>query len=84
VATRSVSEARQEFAELVTRAGYSGERTILERHGRPVAAIVSADDLALLELIEIELDLDAVRAALADPANATPIPWSKVRGRVLP
>jgi len=40
-----VTQARAELAELVNRVVYGGERVVLTRHGRPVAAIVSAADL---------------------------------------
>jgi len=40
-----VTQARAELAELVNRVVYAGERVVLTRHGRPVAAIVSAADL---------------------------------------
>ncbi len=75
----SVSEARQDFAEIVNRAAYRGERVRVVRRGRAVAAIIPIEDLELLERIEDELDLEATREALADPANAVPIPWEQVK-----
>jgi prevent-host-death family protein len=45
----SVAEAKARFSELVNRASYSGERFLIERRGKPVGAIVSAEDLAQLE-----------------------------------
>lgn len=75
----SVSEARQDFAEIVNRAAYRGERVRVVRRGRAVAAIIPIEDLELLERIEDELDLEAAREALADPANAVPIPWEQVK-----
>jgi prevent-host-death family protein len=46
-----VTQARAELAELVNRVAYSGERVVLTRHGRPLAALVSAADLELLEAV---------------------------------
>ncbi len=46
-----VTQARAELAELVNRVAYSGERVVLTRHGRPLAALVSSDDLELLEAL---------------------------------
>jgi prevent-host-death family protein len=43
-----VTQARAELAELVNRVAYTGERVTLTRHGRPVAGLVSAADLARL------------------------------------
>jgi prevent-host-death family protein len=48
----SISEAREGLAELVNRVAYRGERVVLRRHGKPVAALVSADDLERLAALE--------------------------------
>jgi len=77
--TRRISEARGEFSALVNRAAYRQERVVLTRHGKPIAAIISTDDLELLEALEDRDDLEAARAALADPENAEPIPWAQVK-----
>jgi prevent-host-death family protein len=47
-----VTQARAELAELVNRVAYTGERVTLTRHGRPVAALVSADDLRRLDELD--------------------------------
>jgi prevent-host-death family protein len=44
-----VTQARAEFAELINRVVYGGERVVVTRHGRPLVALVSADDLRRLE-----------------------------------
>ncbi len=75
----SISEARQQLAELVNRAAYGRERIALGRRGKKVAAIVSADDLELLEALEDAADLRAIAQALADPENKSPtIPWKQI------
>lgn len=43
------SEAKAHFSELLARAGYSGERFLVERRGKPLAALVGAEDLKRLE-----------------------------------
>ncbi|MEU5979761.1 type II toxin-antitoxin system Phd/YefM family antitoxin [Streptomyces sp. NPDC047315] len=50
-----VTQARAELAELINRVVYGGERVVVTRHGKPLVALVSADDLARLE----ELDRSA-------------------------
>jgi prevent-host-death family protein len=47
-----VTQARAELAELVNRVAYTGERVTLTRHGRPVAALVSAADLTRLRELD--------------------------------
>lgn len=51
MATRriSITEAKQKLGELVKRAAYGGERTVLEFRDKPQAAIVSYEDLRTLE-----------------------------------
>jgi len=44
-----VTQARAEFADLVNRVVYGGERVVVTRHGKPIVALVSAEDLARLE-----------------------------------
>jgi prevent-host-death family protein len=75
----SVSDARQDFAELVNRAAYRGERVMVARRGRPIAAIVPIEDVEFLERYEDEIDLRLAREELADPENAVRIPWEQVK-----
>lgn len=77
-----VSEARESFAELVNRAAYGGERVLVSRRGRPIAAIVPIEDVEFMERMEDELDLQAAREALADPENAVLIPWEQVKAEL--
>jgi len=44
-----VTQARAELAELVNRVAYAGERIELTRHGKLVAALVSAADFERLQ-----------------------------------
>jgi prevent-host-death family protein len=44
-----VTQARADLAELVSRVGYSGERVLLTRHGKALAALVPVSDLEALE-----------------------------------
>jgi prevent-host-death family protein len=48
----SVADAKNRFSELINRASYGRERFVIERRGKPVGAIVSAEDLARLEAHE--------------------------------
>lgn len=41
--------AKRSFGELIARVGWGKERITITRHGKPVAALVSAQDLALLD-----------------------------------
>lgn len=42
-------EAKTHLSEYLNRVRYGGERIVIERHGKPVAALVSNEDLERLE-----------------------------------
>lgn len=50
-----VTQARAELADLINRVVYGGERVVVTRHGKPLIALVSADDLRRLDQLQ-ELD----------------------------
>ncbi len=77
----TTSKARQEFAR-VLRKIKNGKRFLLERHNKGVAAIVSVEDLALLEAIENRHDLEEARRALAEVAEKGAIPWEQVKAEL--
>jgi prevent-host-death family protein len=74
-----VTEARKDLAELVNQVAYRGERIVLTRHGKAMAAIVSAEELELLDRLlaeRIDLTQAGPAASAADqrrPAQATPL-----------
>jgi len=47
--TVSMTQAKSRLADVVNRAAYGGERIVLLSRGRPKAAIISFEDLQLLE-----------------------------------
>jgi len=73
-----LTELRGALVETVNRVQYRGERVVLQRHGRPVAALVSVEDLRLLEALEDRLDAEEIERVLADPTEEW-VPWEQVR-----
>lgn len=72
----TASEARQNFSDILSRAEYRGERVIVHRGKKAVAAVVPIEDVELLERLEDEIDVAAARKALKDPRT---IPWEKIK-----
>ena len=74
----SVSKAREEFPDLVNRAAYGKERTIVSRRGKDLAAVIPIEDLRLLERLAREendrRDLKDARAALKEAKQKGTIP----------
>ena len=76
--TPQCSKAREEFPEVLNRAAYGNERTIVSRRGKDLAAVIPMDDLHLPErLAQEEMDrrdlLDA-RAALKESKKKGTVP----------
>jgi prevent-host-death family protein len=75
-----ITEARENFAEMINRAAYGHERVRLTRRGKPEAAIISAEELDYFETLEDAQDVLLAREAMADPAPS--VPWSEVKTRL--
>jgi len=73
----NLSKAREEFPDVVKRAAYGKERTIVSRRGKDLAAVIPIEDLHLLERLTREevdrIDLEDARAALAEPGENIPL-----------
>jgi prevent-host-death family protein len=76
----AASDARLQFAEVVNKVAFGGERIVLHRHGKDVAAIVPVEDLELLRMLEDRMDLEAARAALSEKAPR--VSWKKLKAEL--
>ena len=73
----SAADARKKFANIINRVAYGKESFVLTRRGEPLAAIVSIDDLKLLQEIEGQMDIDDAWKARNEPGEN--ISWEKLR-----
>ena len=78
MAALSVAQAKNQFSDLLRRAEYGGDRVLVHRHGKPVAAIVSTDDLRRLEALEDAQDVADARLVLREAAEKGTIPLETV------
>lgn len=61
----STAAAREHFSDALNRAAYGGERIVLSRRGKPLAAIVPLADIEAMEALEDELDSALIRKRVA-------------------
>jgi prevent-host-death family protein len=59
-----VTEFRTHLADVTNRVAYAGDRVCLERNGKPFVAVVSIEDMELLERLEDQMDLDLAKKAI--------------------
>jgi prevent-host-death family protein len=81
---KAASDIRKDFFGALDRVAKKRGRIVLQKRGKDVAALVSMNDLALLEELEDRLDLlDALQAeAEAAAKGEKPIPWEKVKAEL--
>ena len=60
----SITEFRAGIADFVNQVAFGHKRIALKRNGKPACAIISIEDLELLEAIENKVDLEAAREAI--------------------
>ena len=77
-----LTQACARFTESVNRVTYRGERILIQKHGRPVAALVPVEDLALIRELEDRIDLADARKALAE-AKGKLVPWETVKRNIV-
>ena len=71
--------ARAQFSEIINRAAFGKERVTLTRRGKEIVAVVPIEDVKLLEALEDKLDLEEVRASLAEAKKKGTVSWEKIK-----
>lgn len=64
--TVSTAEARKKLAEIVNKVAYGNEPVVLTRRGVAIAALISMQELELLQLIEDHIDIEDARKAFEE------------------
>src|SRR5437762_835362 len=76
----TLPELRKRFDSVIDRVTRDGERVLVERRGKAIAAIVPIEDLAMIEHFEDRADAKAAKAAIR--AGGQPIPWEQARNKL--
>jgi antitoxin (DNA-binding transcriptional repressor) of toxin-antitoxin stability system len=75
----NIVDVRENLAEVINRVAYAGERVVLRRRSKSVAAVVSMGDLQLLQDLEDRAD---VKAALRARKEKGGVPLEKIKARL--
>jgi prevent-host-death family protein len=75
----NVVDVRNTFSDYLNRASYQGQRIVIERRGKPVAALVSLEDLELLNALEDRADVKAAKKARKEKGE---VPLEEIKARL--
>jgi PHD/YefM family antitoxin component YafN of YafNO toxin-antitoxin module len=73
----TASQLREDLATAINKVAFGGERIILQRNNKDVAALVPIGDLALLRELEDRADLAEIKKAMEEPGPN--IPWEDAK-----
>lgn len=76
---KAFSEARSELTEIVNHVAFGHDRYILTRNGKELAAIVSIEDLKILEEMEDRLDLETAQRIDKEIKKHGTIKWKDAK-----
>ena len=67
--TISTADARKNFADIVNKVAYGKNSIVLTRRGKEIAALVSIEELELLQQLEDYIDIQDAKKALEEPGE---------------
>jgi antitoxin Phd len=73
----STADARKKFASIIIRVAFGKESFVLTRRGEPLAAIISVEDLKLLNELEQQVDIEDAWQARNEPGEN--VSWEQLR-----
>lgn len=78
----TTTDFRANLADYLGRAQYGNERVTVTQHGKPVAALISYEDLELLRALEDRVDLIAAEAAIAEAEEIGYLNWDDLKAEL--
>lgn len=76
---RSFSEARSELTEIVNHVAFGNDRYILTRNGKEIVAIISMEDLQILEDMEDWFDVQKAKKVDKEIKKAGTVKWEDAK-----
>lgn len=73
----TTTDARKKLSNIINRVAFGNETFVFTRRGEPVAALVSLNELQLLQDIEDQLDIKDAWQAKKEAGE--PIPWEVLK-----
>ncbi len=80
--TVTAKQLKEASADVLSRVQYGRERVAVTRHGKEVAAVVSIEDVRLLERLEDVLDVHDALAAIEEAEREGTISLAELRKKL--
>ena len=77
----TVTQFRNQIADVVNSVGIKGERVILQRNKKNLVAMIPVTDLELLELIEDKIDVEEIKKAMLEYEEKELIAWEDIKAK---
>ena len=76
------TEFRQNLADNLESVAHNQNRIVIHRRDRPVAALISIEDLKMLEILEDEMDVKMAKNILKDIDSKGTDSWDQVKSEL--
>ena len=76
------TEFRQNLADNLESVSHNQNRIVIHRRDRPVAALISIEDLKMLEILEDEMDVKMAKNILKDIDSKGTDSWDQVKSEL--
>ena len=73
----TASQLREDMATAINKVAFGGERIVLQRNNKDVAALIPMEDLTLLKELEDRADLEEIKKALTE--SGSNITWEDIK-----
>src|ERR1700736_5655713 len=81
----SIADLRARLGDFVSRVSYKHDRVVIMKHGKPVAAIISASDMEKFQDLEDWNDIQAAEPSDKETKrDGGPIPWRTFKRELKP
>ena len=80
--TVTTRELREKLSEIIGRCAYGGDRFVIKRHGKPLAAVVPIEDMFVAQLAEDEHDATEYKRAVDAGELEKTRPWTDIKAEL--
>ena len=74
--TIDVAKVREQLSDVLNQVAFGKERKVIKRRGKSIAVLMPLEDLARLEALEMQADIETARKARKEKGSVS---WGKIK-----